>query len=83
MKMTILRKGNTNFIRFYSTIFKKSPNKKTIKGCIPIKHKSKENPQTILKEVPNYLINDNDVIFVSISDEKDKKDKYMEFNTYN
>ena len=49
----------------------------------PIKPKSKENPQTILKEVPNYLISDNDVIFVSISDEKDKKDKYMEFNTYN
>ena len=59
--MTILRKGNTNFIRFYSTIFKKSPNKETIKGCISIKPKSKENPQTILKEVPNYLINDKNL----------------------
>ena len=27
----------------------------------PIKPKSKENPQTILKEVPNYLINDKNL----------------------
>lgn len=38
----------------------------------------------ILKEIPNYLISDNDVIF--ITDEKENnenKEKYMEFNTYN
>ena len=35
----------------------------------------------ILKEIPNYLISDNDVIF--ITDVKENKEKYMEFNTYN
>jgi len=34
----------------------------------------------ILKEIPNYLISD-DVIF--ITDVKENKEKYMEFNTYN
>ena len=33
----------------------------------------------ILKEIPNYLISDNDVIF--ITDVKENKEKYMEFNT--
>ena len=78
--MTILRRVNMNFIRFYSTIIEKSANKETIKVCIPNKV-VKDDYVYILKEVPKYMICDNDVIF--ISGNKDNKDQYMEFNTYN
>lgn len=78
--MTILRRVNMNFIRFYSTIIEKSVNKETIKVYIPNKV-FKDDYDYILKEVPKYMICDNDVIFVS--GDKDNKDKYMEFNTYN
>jgi len=78
--MTILRRVNMNFIRFYSTIIEKSVNKETIKVYIPNKV-VKDDYVYILKEVPKYMICDNDVIF--ISGNKDNKDKYMEFNTYN
>ena len=78
--MTILRRVNRNFIRFYSTIIEKSANKETIKVCIPNKV-VKDDYVYILKEVPKYMICDNDVIF--ISGNKDNKDQYMEFNTYN
>ena len=78
--MTILRRVNMNFIRLYSTIIEKSANKETIKVYIPNKV-VKDDSIYILKEVPKYIICDNDVIFVS--GDKDNKDKYMEFNTYN
>jgi len=78
--MTILRRVNMNFIRFYSTIIEKSVNKETIKVFIPNKV-VKDDYVYILKEVPKYMICDNDVIF--ISGDKDNKDRYMEFNTYN
>ena len=78
--MTILRRVNMNFIRLYSTIIEKSANKETIKVYIPNKV-VKDDYDYILKEVPKYMICDNDVIFVS--GDKDNKDKYMEFNTYN
>ena len=38
----------------------------------------------ILKEIPNYLISDNDVIFITdVKENNENKEKYMEFNTYN
>lgn len=81
--MTILRRVNRNFInRFYSTIIEKSANKETIKVCIPNKI-VKDDSIYILKEVPKYMISDNDVIFVSDEKENKDNDKYMEFNTYN
>jgi hypothetical protein len=79
--MTILRRVNRNFInRFYSTIIEKSANKETIKVYIPNKVVKDDY---ILKEVPKYMISDNDVIFVSIEKDNKDNDKYMEFNTYN
>lgn len=79
--MTILRRVNRNFInRFYSTIIEKSANKETIKVSVPSKIVKDDY---ILKEVPKYMICDNDVIFVSIEKDNKDKDKYMEFNTYN